>query len=68
MLIESIGFQQTEHKILLEFFENNTMALDCNCNDIVGKYTIDGKILNLSEIRGRMACRRPPFDNTKDDE
>ena len=66
VLIESIGFQQTEHKILLEFFENNTMALDCNCNDIVGKYTIDGKILNLSEIRGtEMDCRRPPFDNTQ---
>lgn len=63
VLLESTGYQRTEHKIVLEFFENNRLDLDCNCNDIFGRYTVDGRTLNVLEIGGtEMACLRPPFD------
>lgn len=66
VLLESTGYQRNEHRIVLEFFDNNQLDLDCNCNDNYGKYTVDGTKLNVSEIGGtQMACIRPPFDSPK---
>ena len=64
VLLESTGYQPTEHKIVLEFFDNNRLDLDCNCNDNYGKYTVEGTKLKVSEIGGtEKACIRPPFDS-----
>ena len=64
VLLESTGYQPTAHKIVLEFFDNNQLDLDCNCNDNYGRYTVDGTTLKVSEIGGtEKACVRPPFDS-----
>ena len=64
ILLESTGYQRTEHKIVLEFFENNQLDLDCNCNDNYGRYTVEGTKLNVLEIGGtEKACLIPPFDS-----
>ena len=63
VLLESTGYQRTDHKIVLEFFESNRLNLDCNCNDVYGRYTVQGTTLKVSEIGGtEKACIRPPFD------
>ena len=63
VLLESTGYQRTEHKIVLEFSESNRLDLDCNCNDVSGRYTVEGTTLKVSEIGGtEKACIRPPFD------
>ena len=63
VLLESTGYQRTEHKIVLEFFDSNRLDLDCNCNDVYGRYTVEGTTLKVSEIGGtEKACIRPPFD------
>ncbi len=64
VLLESTGYQRKQHKIVLEFFDNNQLDLDCNCNDNYGRYTVEGTKLNVLEIGGtEKACLTPPFDS-----